>query len=188
MGTFQKGKIVSQRQDRKGFKLEDGVWYTSRNKLAENLNKDSEVEFQYTVNESNGRTYYNIVDGTFNITKEATYNRGGNGGGRSGGGGYQKKDNADYEAGVTAGVAINNACLLIAHGKEDISNLPALARKIAGLSKQLKAELKGGGQGQAPQQPQQAPAPQPQSQPAPQPQPQPQQQGGSDDFDDDLPF
>jgi hypothetical protein len=179
MGTFQKGKIVSQRQDRKGFKLEDGVWYNSRNKLAENLNRDSEVEFQYTVNESNGRTYYNIVDGTFKITKEATFNRGGNGGGRSGGGGYQKKDNADYKAGVTAGVAINNACLLIAHGKADISSLPELARRIAGISKQLKVELKEGGEvSPAPQQPA----------PAPQSHVQLQQQGGFVDFDDDIPF
>ena len=184
MSNSMKGVIKSQRRDRKGFQLEDGLWYTSRNVLGKDLNKGSEVEFEYTVNESGDRTYYNITDGTFKITKAATFPRAGQ---ATGGGSYQKKDSPDFEAGVTAGVAINNACLLIAHGKADISSLPELARRIAGLSKQLKAELKGGGQEQAPQQ-QQAPAPQPQHQPAPQPQPQPQQQGGSDDFDDELPF
>lgn len=181
MSNSMKGVIKSQRRDRKGFQLEDGVWYSSRNVLGKDLNKGSQVEFEYTVNEAGDRTYYNITDGTFKITKAATFPRAGQAtGGRS----YQKKDSPDFEAGVTAGVAINNACLLIAHGKADISSLPELARRIAGISKQLKVELKEGGEvSPAPQQP----APQPQTQPAPQPQPQP-QQGGSDDFDDDIPF
>lgn len=165
MSNSMKGLIKSQRRDRKGFQLEDGFWYSSKNVLAKDLNRGSEVEFEYTVNEAGGRTYYNITDGTFKITKAATFPSSGRATG-GGGGSYQKKDSPEFEAGVTAGVAINNACLLIAHGKADISSLPELARKIAGISKQLKAELKeGGGISTAPQQPapkQSAPAPQPQ--------------------------
>lgn len=53
-----------------------------------------------------------------------------------------KKDD-NYEAGVTAGAAINNATLLVAHGVVKLEDLPKVAERIALASVALKSKLKG---------------------------------------------
>lgn len=188
--------VASCKKDRTGVKLGD-TWFSGREVLQ--VNKGDTVSLQYTENGN----FKNIVAGSFQVTAKGQYS-GGSGG--NSGGGYKKsssgsnKNSVDYEAGITAGAAINNASLLLAHGivvaPEGITHADVIgrlateiARESIKLKKLIGRALAGGNSTPQQVQPAKQPAPA-QAAPTPVQQPAPVQQPPAkfDDFDDDIPF
>ena len=210
MFQLQNVKIDSASRSGEGICIAD-TWYNGQKGQKLGVNKDDTVSFQFT---QDGKRN-NIVPGSLQVIQKGKFSGGGGGGsyqkkGSYGGnkGGYQKDD-----AGMTAGAAVNQACLLIAHGavavnKGDLINtVEKLSTQLANVSVNLKAKLKNqlaGGAGQQTNSAAQvaaAPTPvQAQAQPAPQavsPSAQTASQGGSstavvqqsnNDLDNSIPF
>lgn len=130
-GDSMKVKVSSSlRKDRTGFKAEDGTWYSTADKSVlpdlEGAKGGGEVEFDETVKESNGRTYHNILPGTFKvISKGQPYNPGGNkGGGKS----YDSDGSAK---GCANHCASRIVAASIAAGKLDPKNALAAMTKLS---------------------------------------------------------
>ena len=209
MFQLQNVKIDSASRSGEGICIAD-TWYNGQKGQKLGVNKDDTVSFQFTQDGNRN----NIVPGSMQVVQKGKFSGGGGGGYQKknsyGGnkGGYQKDD-----AGMTAGAAVNQACLLISHGvvtanKGDlVATVEKLAAQLADVSTNLKAKLKNrnasGAGSNSPIAAQGAAAPIPaqaQAQPVQQVASQSAQthlQGGSStvvvqqdniNFDDDIPF
>ena len=128
MSDMTNVEVTSLRKDRRGFKIGENDWYSCD---ANHINKGDKVSFDIAQGPINQYGFPEKLAINVRVEEKSRWAGGGKayGGARKG------------DAGVTIGSAINNASLLIAHGKSEFKDLYKIAYRICAVAKKLKGDF-----------------------------------------------